>query len=127
MAKRVRFIEQAARVARIPNVTACCARAEALGHDTTFRESFDVVTARAVAEARVLAELCLPYVSVGGLWIAAKGPAPLVCRWWPQGAVHKLSKTLLLRRMRTLTSYVPHESCTTRQAGDTGSAWPRLA
>ncbi len=41
-------------------------------------QSYDLAVARAVAEARVLAELCLPFVRVGGLWVAAKGPDPEV-------------------------------------------------
>lgn len=39
-------------------------------------QSFDVVTARAVAEMRMLAELCLPLTRVGGFWVAAKGAEP---------------------------------------------------
>jgi 16S rRNA G527 N7-methylase RsmG len=39
---------------------------------------YDLAIARAVAETRVLSELCLPFVRVGGLWVAAKGPNPQV-------------------------------------------------
>lgn len=39
----------------------------------TNRESFDIVTARAVAPLPVLVEWCVPYVKVGGIFIAMKG------------------------------------------------------
>lgn len=49
-------------------------RAEDGGQDVSLRERFDVVTARAVADLRVLAEYCLPFARVGGQFVALKGP-----------------------------------------------------
>jgi 16S rRNA (guanine527-N7)-methyltransferase len=50
------------------------ARAEDAGQDPAHRERYDVVTARAVADLRILAEYCLPLTKVGGEFIALKGP-----------------------------------------------------
>lgn len=48
------------------------ARAEDAGHDKSLRESFDFVTARAVANLAVLSEYCLPLVKVGGVFAPMK-------------------------------------------------------
>lgn len=48
-------------------------RAENVGKSAKYRESFDVVTGRAVASLPVLAEFCMPLVRVGGKFVAMKG------------------------------------------------------
>jgi 16S rRNA (guanine527-N7)-methyltransferase len=44
-------------------------RAEDLGHDPSLRESWDLVTARAVADLPVLLEYALPFLKVGGFLV----------------------------------------------------------
>lgn len=48
-------------------------RAEDGARDKIYREKFDVCCARAVARLNTLSEYCLPYVKVGGRFIAYKG------------------------------------------------------
>lgn len=49
-------------------------RAEDGSKKPPLRESFDVATARAVAALPVLTEYCIPYIKVGGIFVALKGP-----------------------------------------------------
>lgn len=72
-AKRISYVEETARMLSLSNVTAMAMRAEDGAKDPKYREAFDFATARAVAEMRVLCELCLPYVKLGGAMIAMKG------------------------------------------------------
>lgn len=71
--KRIRYVAAAAEMLGLANVTARVMRAEDGGQNPDFREKFDYATARAVAEMRVLSELALPFVKVGGRLIAMKG------------------------------------------------------
>ncbi|WP_028042733.1 16S rRNA (guanine(527)-N(7))-methyltransferase RsmG [Candidatus Stoquefichus massiliensis] len=71
LTKRITFLKHLIEVLELEHVQAISARAEeyALKH----RESFDVVTARAVARLNVLDELCLPLVKHEGCFITLKG------------------------------------------------------
>ena len=48
------------------------ARAEESGKDPAYREQYDIVCSRAVAALNVLCEYCLPFVKVGGTFVAMK-------------------------------------------------------
>ncbi len=69
--KRIRYVSETARLLGCEQLEATAARAEEAGKGA-LRESFDVVTARAVASLPMLAELCLPLVRPGGVFLAMK-------------------------------------------------------
>lgn len=78
--KRCRFLEEVGESVVRPltggeGYQVVSGRAEDMGRKTVHRERYDVVTARAVAELRVLAEYCLPFAQVGGRFLAMKGPS----------------------------------------------------
>jgi len=70
--RKTAFITRAAEAANIPNATAITARAEDVARGES-RESYDVVTARAVGRLSTLAELASPLLKANGLLIAWKG------------------------------------------------------
>ncbi len=69
--KRMRWLEQDALPAL--GVEAECLAGRAEEYAAQRREQFDVVTSRAVARLNLLCELCLPFVRVGGDFLAMKG------------------------------------------------------
>ncbi len=72
-AKRVNYVASASKLLGLSNVVAVTMRAEEGALLAEYREKYDIACARAVAELRVLAELCMGYVKRGGQFIAMKG------------------------------------------------------
>ncbi|MCE4956700.1 16S rRNA (guanine(527)-N(7))-methyltransferase RsmG [Macrococcoides caseolyticum] len=70
--KRINFLNHLSAELDLTNVRFIHDRAETFGKGS-YRETFDVVTARAVARLSVLSELCLPLVKKGGHFLALKG------------------------------------------------------
>ena len=70
--KRVDWLGQVCAQLGLEGIQAVHARAEEQALVKGWRDGFDVVTARAVAELRLLCELCLPFVKVGGVFLAMK-------------------------------------------------------
>ncbi|WP_145394715.1 16S rRNA (guanine(527)-N(7))-methyltransferase RsmG [Staphylococcus capitis] len=69
--KRIQFLNHLAAELGLQDVSFVHDRAESYGKGA-YRESYDIVTARAVARLTVLSELCLPLVKKGGQFIALK-------------------------------------------------------
>lgn len=72
LGKRVSWLENVCKALSLDNVRCFHARAEELALEEGFRDAFDVSTSRAVAAFPALCELCLPYVKVGGVFLAMK-------------------------------------------------------
>ena len=70
--KRVDWLSQVCAQLELEGVSCVHARAEEQALAEGWRDSFDVATARAVADLRLLSELCLPYVKPGGLFLSMK-------------------------------------------------------
>ena len=70
--KRLNWLAQVCADLDLEGVRFVHARAEEQALDPAFREQFDFATARAVASMNTLSEICLPYVKVGGQFLAMK-------------------------------------------------------
>ena len=68
--KRVNYLNEIIKELDLKNIEAIHTRAEDYAKQN--REKFDIVTARAVANLKILSELCIPIVKVNGLFVAMK-------------------------------------------------------
>jgi 16S rRNA (guanine527-N7)-methyltransferase len=75
--KKLTFVEDACKNLGIKNVKCVHMRAEEGGRRRKTREAFDVVTARAVKAMPIISEWALPFVKVGGVFAAMKGPGAM--------------------------------------------------
>ena len=73
--KRINFLNTVINEIGLDNVVTIHSRAEDGARNKLLREKFDIAISRAVANMSVLSEFCLPYVKVGGNFIALKGPS----------------------------------------------------
>lgn len=70
--KKLDFLSRAVEHLGLGNIRLVRVRAEEIGRKPEHREDYDMVYARALAETKILAELCLPLARVGGHLIAQK-------------------------------------------------------
>lgn len=73
--KRIIFLNDVIEKLNLKGITAIHSRAEDGGKNPKHREKYDIACARAVAAMPVLLEYCVPFVKIGGQFIAMKGPS----------------------------------------------------
>lgn len=71
--KRISFLKAIVDTLKLENVECLHGRAEETARNEVYREKFDVAVSRAVARLSILSEYCLPFVKVGGMFVALKG------------------------------------------------------
>lgn len=124
--KRIDWLREIAPELGIGELTAIHGRAEEYGQMPEYREQFDIVASRAVADLRVLCELCLPFVRPGGLFLAMKGPN---CQE-EKDAANRCITTLGGQLRKDAVYQIPGTEITHRvvvieKKSSTPSRWPR--
>ena len=117
--KRVNWLRETLEALAVP-AECVAARAEEYGH----REEFDIAVSRAVARLNVLCELCLPFVKIGGCFIAMKAASA-------QEEIDEAKRavSLLGGKVERVVSYsigeAEHRAVVIRKIRPTPAAYPR--
>ncbi len=122
--KRINFLNELIAKLKLNNAKALHARAEE--YAAFHREEADVVTARAVARLNILAELCIPLVKIGGLFVAMKSVESEQEFLEAKGAI----KTLGAEHLKTISVELPNqmghrEILVFKKVNKTPSKYPR--
>lgn len=70
--KRINFLREVGASVNLTDTEYIHARAEDAGRMSQYRQKFDIAVSRAVADMEILCEYCLPFVKVGGFFVALK-------------------------------------------------------
>lgn len=70
--KKCEFLKEVKKRENFKNFEVINSRCEQLAKNCDYRESFDIVTARAVASLEILLELCVPFLKTGGIGVFYK-------------------------------------------------------
>ena len=125
--KRINFLNDVIDKIGLKDARAIHFRAEDAGKDKSLREKFDVATARAVADLAVLAEYALPFVRVGGYFVAMKGTAPDEELENAKKAIKEMGgKTQEVKEI-LLPSGIKHSLIIIKKISETPSKYPRKA
>ena len=72
--KKVNFMKDSIEKLNLEKIESIHTRAEEIAYESEYREKFDTVVSRAVANLTTLVEYMLPFVKINGICICMKGP-----------------------------------------------------
>lgn len=126
--KRINYLKLVGEALEFKNVEYLHSRAEDAAGNSKHRECYDIVVSRAVANMSTLSEYCLPYVKVGGYFIAQKTLEALSEIEEAEKAIHTLGGTI----ERIVEGSVPfsdlkHNLVLIRKERNTPKQYPRKA
>lgn len=126
--KRIEFLKRVIYELGLKGVKPMHGRAEDVARDGLHREKYDVCFSRAVAHLAVTAEYCLPFIKVGGTFIAMKGPRYISEIKEADKAIRILGGEVAGTRKYVLPfSDVTHYIITIKKLRPIGSQYPRKA
>jgi len=124
-AKRVSFLNDLCNKLSI-DATFFHARAEEAANEQEIREQYDIVVSRAVARLNLLCELCLPFLKVGGVFIAMKAHGSSEEIEESQNAITKLGAELKECIDYTIPGTdITHRAVIIRKLAETPDKYPR--
>ena len=125
--KRINFLNDVISELGLKNIKAVHQRAEDAGKNKALREKFDIATARAVADLAVLAEYALPFVKIGGYFVAMKGNAPEIEINGAKKAIKEMGGEIESVKEITLPSGINHCLVIIKKTANTPAKYPRKA
>ena len=125
--KRLTFLQEVCSELNLENVDFVHARAEDGGRDKNLREKFDLVTSRAVANLSVLSEYCIPYVKVGGTFLAYKSSESIEEIESAKSAISKLGGRVTVKTLPLPGTEIERVFAITIKKKTTPAFYPRKA
>ena len=126
LGKRVNWLASVCEALSLDKVSCLHARAEEQALEAGFRDGFDFAVSRAVASLELLSELCLPYVKVGGKFLAMKSVDSGAETEGAARAIAKLGGRLLPRVDYTIPgTEIVHRVVVVEKVSPTPKGFPR--
>jgi len=123
--KRVAFVSELCAMLGL-DATFVHARAEDAAHEPDMREKYDIAVSRAVARLNILCELCLPFVRIGGVFLAMKGIDSSVELDEARGAIVTLGAQFLECSNYTIPGTdISRSAVVIRKTAETPGKYPR--